>query len=434
MTLNTAIKSWQIQPATISGGHLAVSNSVSGTQVLSYDSSEDSFKWDYLATVTINEVPSGDIDGSNKEFTLSNTPLEDSERVYLNGLLQEPGSGKDYTIDGNKITFTIAPESGDVVLVSYLIEQASKTSIPYGFACGGWNEASISTINRILFPFDSGTAEFKGNLASSRAGGAGFNSSMFGFAATGIALNLPYTSTIERFVFPFDSGTSSIVGTIDTVARETCGGINCSSYGYIVGGDTWRISGTDYSYIDRVQFPFDSGSSTVCTSHLDTHRRYCFGLNSSSYGYTGGYPSQADIVRFLFPFLSGNAVVVGSLANGIRWREAVNSSTYGYIYGGGDGWISSSYSYIDRILFPFDSGTATYVGNLSFNVFGARGANSTEYGYVFGGFPYPSARTSAIQRFQFPFDSGTASHVGNLTYNAESIFTIDGTDFVSIFI
>jgi hypothetical protein len=65
------------------------------------------------------ETPSGDVDGSNVEFALSNTPLEGSEHVFLNGLLQDDGSGNDYTIDGDTITFEAAPLTGDKVRVSY---------------------------------------------------------------------------------------------------------------------------------------------------------------------------------------------------------------------------------------------------------------------------------------------------------------------------
>jgi hypothetical protein len=65
------------------------------------------------------ETPSGSINGSNTTFTLANTPTTGSEHVYLNGLLQESGSGNDYTISTNTITMLIAPISGDKIRVSY---------------------------------------------------------------------------------------------------------------------------------------------------------------------------------------------------------------------------------------------------------------------------------------------------------------------------
>lgn len=54
------------------------------------------------------EIPYGDIDGTNPTFYLTHEPVLGSEHIYLNGLLQE-GSGNDYTIDGNVITFEYPP-------------------------------------------------------------------------------------------------------------------------------------------------------------------------------------------------------------------------------------------------------------------------------------------------------------------------------------
>ena len=65
------------------------------------------------------EAPSGSINGSNTAFTLANTPTTGTEHVFLNGLLQESGSGNDYTISTNTITMLTAPISGDKIVVSY---------------------------------------------------------------------------------------------------------------------------------------------------------------------------------------------------------------------------------------------------------------------------------------------------------------------------
>ncbi len=66
------------------------------------------------------EVPSGAINGSNVTFTLANTPLAGKEDVFLNGLLQNAGGGNDYTISGDTITYNSAPQTGDILLVSYI--------------------------------------------------------------------------------------------------------------------------------------------------------------------------------------------------------------------------------------------------------------------------------------------------------------------------
>ena len=68
----------------------------------------------------IRETPSGSVNGSNTSFTLANTPAAGTEQVYLNGILQEPGAGNDYTISTNTITYLTAPLTGDRLRVSYL--------------------------------------------------------------------------------------------------------------------------------------------------------------------------------------------------------------------------------------------------------------------------------------------------------------------------
>jgi hypothetical protein len=77
---------------------------------------------DYVnnASFVVRETPSGSINGSNTTFTLANTPTSGTEQVYLNGILQEPGAGNDYTISGATITYLTAPATGDRLRVSYM--------------------------------------------------------------------------------------------------------------------------------------------------------------------------------------------------------------------------------------------------------------------------------------------------------------------------
>lgn len=74
-----------------------------------------------LAANFVNrEIPTGLINGSNTTYSLANTPTTGTERVYLNGLLQEQGSGKDYTISGATITMTTAPLTGEKLVANYM--------------------------------------------------------------------------------------------------------------------------------------------------------------------------------------------------------------------------------------------------------------------------------------------------------------------------
>ncbi len=70
-------------------------------------------------TFHTRETPTGAVNGSNTSYTLATTPTAGSEEVYLNGLLQEPGAGNDYTISGGTITYLAAPISGDKIRVNY---------------------------------------------------------------------------------------------------------------------------------------------------------------------------------------------------------------------------------------------------------------------------------------------------------------------------
>jgi len=69
----------------------------------------------------IRETPGGLVNGSNVTFTLLNAPNPvGSETLFLNGLLQEPGAGNDYTISGATITMAVAPQSTDRLRVNYI--------------------------------------------------------------------------------------------------------------------------------------------------------------------------------------------------------------------------------------------------------------------------------------------------------------------------
>jgi hypothetical protein len=73
-----------------------------------------------IAKYITRETPTGSINGANTTFTLANTPVVGTEQVFLNGILQEPGAGNDYTISGLTITYLAAPATGDRLRVTYI--------------------------------------------------------------------------------------------------------------------------------------------------------------------------------------------------------------------------------------------------------------------------------------------------------------------------
>ena len=70
------------------------------------------------------ENESANCDGIEVAFTLAVTPIVNSVDVFLNGLYQEEGSGKDFTLSGTTITFAIAPETGDILIIRYIASDA----------------------------------------------------------------------------------------------------------------------------------------------------------------------------------------------------------------------------------------------------------------------------------------------------------------------
>jgi len=427
VTLNTAIRAAQIQESTISGGHLASINSPTADYVLAFDSDQDKFKWVQSNEFVINEIPDGDVNGSNKVFTLSQTPLEHSEQVFLNGLLQERGSSDDYTITSGTITFNTAPEVGDIIMVSYLVgcSASNIVSYSYGYVAGGGETARVSTIERFQFPFDSGIASIVGNLTGSRAQSAANNSSEYGYIVGGHA-DIRF-SIVDRITFPFDSGTAEHTGDL-TAAKRMVGGNNSSLHGYVIGG--WDTS--SFSAIDRFQFPFDSGvASHTANLSSDAYQSAC--NNSSTYGYVNGDALHLDkIDRFQFPFDSGITLTVGNLAIDTKVAASNNSSLHGYVCGGLN---LSNISAIQRFQFPFDSGTAAHVGNLNASKLSLAGNNSSIYGYAIGGYVRSTSIVfSSVERCQFPFNSGTAVYVGTLAEPLRESAGLDTTDFVSMFV
>lgn len=87
-----------------------VNKKVDGSQLLTFVGS---------SAFVDGETPSGLVNDSNTVFTIASTPVTGSVKVFKNGMRQKVTS--DYTISGTTITFVVAPETGDTLLVDYRI-------------------------------------------------------------------------------------------------------------------------------------------------------------------------------------------------------------------------------------------------------------------------------------------------------------------------
>ncbi|MEP7221299.1 MAG: hypothetical protein ABI673_01385 [Novosphingobium sp.] len=70
-------------------------------------------------TSVLGEVVTGAVNGANVTYTLANTPLGGAVALFLNGVRQQAGSGKDFTLSGLTITMAAAPSSPDVLIADY---------------------------------------------------------------------------------------------------------------------------------------------------------------------------------------------------------------------------------------------------------------------------------------------------------------------------
>lgn len=71
-----------------------------------------------LAVRKRRETPSGNVNGQNVLFALSQFPSEDSLLLFRNGILLTPDT--DYTTSGTRITMDSAPIDGDTLTAWYL--------------------------------------------------------------------------------------------------------------------------------------------------------------------------------------------------------------------------------------------------------------------------------------------------------------------------
>lgn len=96
---------------------VAVASSVTSDQFTSLIA-----KNDYLLLKTkliTRETPSETPDGLISAFTLANSPVETTECVFLNGILQDYGLGNDYTLSNNSLVFNVAPQENDKIRINY---------------------------------------------------------------------------------------------------------------------------------------------------------------------------------------------------------------------------------------------------------------------------------------------------------------------------
>jgi len=98
------------RPSTAVAGTLRYNTNISRLEVY------DGANWDQIASDVTNQVLNGD--GSTVAFTLDRASTSAAALIMLNGVVQIPITA--YSVSGNILTFTQAPESTDVIDVRFL--------------------------------------------------------------------------------------------------------------------------------------------------------------------------------------------------------------------------------------------------------------------------------------------------------------------------
>lgn len=273
----------------------------------------------------------------------------------------------------------------------------------------------------------------------------GCNSTNYGFISGGhnSGLTVSY-STIRRFEFYNDSNmiTSSDVR---SVALGNGGACNSSTIGYFCGGITGggTSTGTTHSVIDRITFPFDSGSVNSDNDLGTTYSGGVYGANSSSKGYINQglrYPGDGNVygnsyVKY-WTFAADSAVSQydsQQTGGGPYGMCAVNSSTTWYTIGG----RVRGGNDLNRIVkynFSFEStgiltGTTNAEGRYGGNV------NSSIAGFRLGYTQNisPANFYTAVDMIWFAIDADSQIS-SQLRQEMDDSEGCDGTDFNQIFI
>jgi hypothetical protein len=105
------------------GGWKTLADCAAGGLALTYNATTKAFGSIAViaGTPVYEEVPTGDVDGENDDFTLAHTPAAGSLRLYKNGQ-RLIGGGADYTLATATITYTAGaiPAAGDVHVAEYV--------------------------------------------------------------------------------------------------------------------------------------------------------------------------------------------------------------------------------------------------------------------------------------------------------------------------
>ncbi len=190
-------------------------------------------------------------DGSTTEFTVSKT-LTSLIMTDINGLVQEKGEDFTHTDYSKTITFATAPQTGEVIQITYFYG-GSKPIMKYEtFTANGTSDSiTVSdSLSQVVYVEINGLVQLKGDNYNTTG-------SLIEFEGTP-------TSGSEIAVLYYNTGDSSVSGTTNKLAKFGADGLSVvdsliSESGntvsitgnLFVGGDTTTVNSTEVEIADK---------------------------------------------------------------------------------------------------------------------------------------------------------------------------------------
>jgi hypothetical protein len=311
--------------------------------------------------------------------------------------------------------------------VAYKLKRLEIMSLDdtHGWFGGGANPtpAVVSTVDRIDFSNDTGTANIRGPLSVAKRDSTATGNSNYGWFGGGYIPTPAVVSTVDRIDFANDSVAVSVRGPL-SIERGFLAATGNSNYGWFAGGMNPSVTPTIFhSRVDRIDFSNDS-STTSPRGPLSIRKGLFTATGNSNYGWFGGGYTGPGAPGFLttvdridFSNDSPSTTTRGPLnssptyGQGKQGLAATGNFNYGWFAGGSDA-ATPILNVVDRIDFSNDTTTAASRGLLlvAKNRMGATG--NSNYGWFGGGQPGPVA---TVDRIDFSNDSSTVSVRGPLS-------------------
>ncbi len=322
------------------------------------------------------------------------------------------------------------------------------TTIPStGYFAGGFGVPSnytlgLSSVDRIDFTNDTGTASPKGKLVTSRGSGGGAGNITHGYIFGGaISLNGSTTySTISRIQYSNDTVTTTTVSNLSN--RNGWYGhtssVGNNNFGYTGGtndGGAPAYTGGG-SILDRLDYANDTSTASARGSGIfDPRGAGSAATGNRNFGYFGGgYNSSVGTLSSIrkIDYASDTATMApaGPLSGSARYKGATGNGNYGY-YNLGAASSGSNGTAITRLDFASDTSTTSPKGPLNrFQSANSAATGDNNFGYFGGhsvGFPV-SNWFDDVARIDYDNDTVTASAKGPLGTYAYSRATFSAKE------